>query len=84
MSLEKAVAALRAGELVVFPTETVYGLGADATKAKLTAALNRVAGEAKAEVGEECSSAWFCSVMNACPLKHEGAHYSDNLPRVKP
>ena len=25
-----AVAALRAGDLVAFPTETVYGLGADA------------------------------------------------------
>ena len=28
--LEQAVAALRRGELVAFPTETVYGLGADA------------------------------------------------------
>ncbi len=28
--LEAAVASLRAGELVAFPTETVYGLGADA------------------------------------------------------
>jgi L-threonylcarbamoyladenylate synthase len=28
--LERAVALLRAGELVAFPTETVYGLGADA------------------------------------------------------
>lgn len=31
MSMARAVAALQAGELVVFPTETVYGLGADAT-----------------------------------------------------
>ncbi len=29
--IDRAVEALRAGELVVFPTETVYGLGADAT-----------------------------------------------------
>lgn len=29
--IEKAVAALRAGGLVAFPTETVYGLGADAS-----------------------------------------------------
>ena len=29
--IEQAVAVLRAGELVAFPTETVYGLGADAT-----------------------------------------------------
>lgn len=28
--LERAAAAIRAGELVVYPTETVYGLGADA------------------------------------------------------
>ncbi|MFB6094330.1 MAG: L-threonylcarbamoyladenylate synthase [Halanaeroarchaeum sp.] len=31
--LDRAVAALRAGELVVYPTETVYGLGADALDA---------------------------------------------------
>jgi L-threonylcarbamoyladenylate synthase len=30
-SIERAAALLRAGELVAFPTETVYGLGADAT-----------------------------------------------------
>jgi hypothetical protein len=28
--IERAVALLQAGELVAFPTETVYGLGADA------------------------------------------------------
>ncbi|HXN10050.1 MAG TPA: L-threonylcarbamoyladenylate synthase, partial [Steroidobacteraceae bacterium] len=28
--IERAARALRAGELVAFPTETVYGLGADA------------------------------------------------------
>lgn len=30
-SIRRAAAALRAGELVAFPTETVYGLGADAS-----------------------------------------------------
>lgn len=30
-SIERAAALLQAGELVAFPTETVYGLGADAT-----------------------------------------------------
>lgn len=30
-TIEEAAALLRAGELVAFPTETVYGLGADAT-----------------------------------------------------
>lgn len=32
-SIMRAVAALRAGEVVSFPTETVYGLGADASNA---------------------------------------------------
>lgn len=31
MSIERAAEALRAGRLVIFPTETVYGLGCDAT-----------------------------------------------------
>ena len=33
-SIERAVALLCAGEVVVFPTETVYGLGADAFQAR--------------------------------------------------
>jgi len=37
MSIEKAVEILRGGGLVAFPTETVYGLGADATNAKAVA-----------------------------------------------
>ncbi len=43
--IEKAAALLSAGELVAFPTETVYGLGADATNevavAKIFAAKGR-------------------------------------------
>jgi L-threonylcarbamoyladenylate synthase len=45
--VERAVALLRAGELVAFPTETVYGLGADASNpaavAKIFAAKGRPA-----------------------------------------
>lgn len=37
--LSKAVAILRAGGLVAFPTETVYGLGADATNAAAVARI---------------------------------------------
>lgn len=37
--IERAVALLRVGEVVVFPTETVYGLGADALQ---TRALERI------------------------------------------
>ncbi|MGQ0429087.1 MAG: L-threonylcarbamoyladenylate synthase [Gammaproteobacteria bacterium] len=45
--IEQAAALLRAGQLVAFPTETVYGLGADATNpaavAKIFAAKGRPA-----------------------------------------
>lgn len=38
-AIADAAAALRAGELVSFPTETVYGLGADATNGAAVAAI---------------------------------------------
>ena len=38
-ALARAGAMLRAGELVAFPTETVYGLGADATNDRAVAAI---------------------------------------------
>ncbi|HEX7968373.1 MAG TPA: L-threonylcarbamoyladenylate synthase, partial [Stellaceae bacterium] len=37
--LDRAAALLRAGKLVAFPTETVYGLGADATSDAAVAAI---------------------------------------------
>ena len=37
--IDRAVALLRAGELVAFPTETVYGLGADARNARAVAGI---------------------------------------------
>ena len=39
MTIGAAAAALRRGALVAFPTETVYGLGADATNARAVAAI---------------------------------------------
>ena len=39
--VQQAAALLRAGQLVVFPTETVYGLGADATNPEAVAAVYR-------------------------------------------
>jgi L-threonylcarbamoyladenylate synthase len=39
LEIEKAVALLEAGELVAFPTETVYGLGADAENAYAVARI---------------------------------------------
>ncbi|MBN9268457.1 MAG: L-threonylcarbamoyladenylate synthase, partial [Hyphomicrobium sp.] len=38
-AIADAAAALRDGRLVAFPTETVYGLGADATNARAVAAI---------------------------------------------
>ncbi len=42
--IARAVAALRAGELVAFPTETVYGLGADAASSLAVQRLYAVKG----------------------------------------
>lgn len=39
MSLAEAARLIQAGELVAFPTETVYGLGADATNARAVAKI---------------------------------------------
>ena len=39
VNVARAAQALRTGELVAFPTETVYGLGADATSDRATAAI---------------------------------------------
>src|SRR5579863_5006112 len=38
-ALDRAAALLRAGKLVAFPTETVYGLGGDATSDEAVAAI---------------------------------------------
>ena len=42
--IERAVAVLRSGGLVAFPTETVYGLGADASNAEAVAKIFAVKG----------------------------------------
>src|SRR6266705_2872336 len=44
--IERAAALLRAGEVVVFPTETVYGLGAAALQTGAVDQLHSRAGEA--------------------------------------
>jgi len=45
--IEKAAKALRDGHLVAFPTETVYGLGADATNKKAVRKIYSVKGRPK-------------------------------------
>jgi len=64
----RAVEILRSGGLVAFPTETVYGLGADATNAiaveRIFAAKGRpptnplIVHVADADVARQCASAW--------------------------
>ncbi|MFB6167839.1 MAG: L-threonylcarbamoyladenylate synthase [Haloferacaceae archaeon] len=60
-SVRRAAAALRAGETVVYPTETVYGLGADATD---PAAVERVF-DLKGRPREKPLSAGFPTVAAA-------------------
>ena len=43
-AIAEAAKILRGGGLVAFPTETVYGLGADATNPEAIARLNQVKG----------------------------------------
>ena len=45
-ALASAAAQLKAGRLVAFPTETVYGLGADATNSDAVARIYQVKGPA--------------------------------------
>lgn len=66
--IQRAVELLRAGRLVAFPTETVYGLGADATSAdavrRIFAAKGRPATNpvivhvADAEIAKRFATRW--------------------------
>lgn len=47
--IEDAAAAIRAGDLVVYPTETVYGLGADALDARAVARVFDVKGRDRSD-----------------------------------
>ena len=69
--IEKAVALLRQGELVAFPTETVYGLGADAGNpsavAKIFAAKGRPADHPLIVhlPGDDHLERWACDIPPA-------------------
>ena len=54
--MARAAALLRAGALVAFPTETVYGLGADATDARAVAARVRGQGPAALQPADRALS----------------------------
>ena len=57
-SLKKAVSLLKSEELVVFPTETVYGLGADATSDMAVMKIFRV--KKRPLFNDGCYSSIFC------------------------
>jgi L-threonylcarbamoyladenylate synthase len=63
-SIDAAVAALRAGQLVVYPTETVYGLGASALDSSALARLLALKGRAE----EKGLSVLVASLDDAAPL----------------
>ncbi|MGD9944781.1 MAG: L-threonylcarbamoyladenylate synthase [Burkholderiaceae bacterium] len=63
-AIDAAARALAAGELVVFPTETVYGLGADAAQADAVAAVYRLKGRPAGHplivhVADAAQAAWW-------------------------
>jgi len=68
--IDDAIAALKAGELVVYPTETFYGIGADAFSSAALARLFRVKGrEAGRPVGLIAADAAMAfSVAGEIPL----------------
>ena len=65
--IARAAALLRAGQLVAFPTETVYGLGADATNGEAVAAIYAAKGRPSfnpliAHVAAASQADTFCEV----------------------
>ena len=71
MSLEEAAALIRAGKLVAFPTETVYGLGANALDAAAIARIFEAKGRPRTsplivhvdsvEMARDLASEWLAS-----------------------
>jgi L-threonylcarbamoyladenylate synthase len=70
----RAAALLRAGELVAFPTETVYGLGADATNETAVAAVF-------AAKGRPAINPLIVHLADADAARHE-AHFDDRAERL--
>src|SRR5258708_32650207 len=71
--IAEAIAALRAGELVVYPTETFYGIAADpessAALAKILALKEREPGKPIALIAADTASA-FSLAREIPPLAH--------------
>ena len=53
--IDRAVAVLRAGGLVAFPTETVYGLGADASNPEAVKKIYAAKKGVRATIRSSCT-----------------------------
>ena len=76
--LDRAVALLKAGELVAFPTETVYGLGADAANPAAVAQIFAAKGRPSDHpviVHLPCSEAIDAWAQDIPPVAWELAEY---------
>src|SRR5688500_5535461 len=71
----QAAAILRSGRLVAFPTETVYGLGADATDADAVERIFTVK-------GRPSTNPLICHVSDANMAKRYTTHWSDAASRL--
>ncbi|MBV1707836.1 MAG: threonylcarbamoyl-AMP synthase [Hyphomicrobiales bacterium] len=86
--IDRAAARLRAGGLVAFPTETVYGLGADATSDEAVAALYAAKGRPRFNPliihVAHLQAALHYGVFNADALKLAHAFWPGPLTLVVP
>jgi L-threonylcarbamoyladenylate synthase len=69
-AIEQAAALIRDGKLVAFPTETVYGLGADATSARAVARIY-------AAKGRPPSNPLICHVDGIAAAQRQGIFAAD-------
>ena len=72
LDLDEAVRRLRGGGLVAFPTETVYGLGADARSAQAVAALYRI----------KRRPPWHPVIVHAADFSAAANEWADEIPAV--
>jgi L-threonylcarbamoyladenylate synthase len=86
--IARAAALLRAGELVAFGTETVYGLGADATNARAVAAIFAAKGRPHFNPlichFPDAASAFHHVIANAAARRLAGAVWPGPLTLVLP
>jgi L-threonylcarbamoyladenylate synthase len=80
MDLSTAAAALRDGSLVVYPTETVYGLGANALDPEAAARVFEVKGRSRAKPLSIAVPSVDAATEYAAPTARERAFMREFLP----